>query len=165
MPKIMARGAIAGLAGVFLILAAGAQTAHAQNPTPYPGTRVIETAHTYKDLIARLDAAVKANKMGLVTRASATLGAKARLNKVIPGNMVIGVYRPDFAVRMLDASVPAGIEAPLRFYITENPDNTATLTYRKPTAVFAPYGSAKLDEMARELDVIFGRIAKEATGG
>ncbi len=164
MPKIMARGAVAGLACVFLILAAGAQTARAQNPTPYPGTQVIETAHTYKDLIARLDAAVKASKMGLVTRASATLGAKS-LGKTIPGNMVIGVFHPKFAVRMLDASVPAGIEAPLRFYITENPDNTATLTYRKPTAVFAPYDSPKLDEMAAELDVIFGKIAKEATGG
>ena len=155
--------ALAGAALLLLVLAPGA--ARAENPTPYPGTQIIETKHSYKDLIARLDTAVKASKMGLVTRASATLGAAAKLNKTIPGNMVVGVYRPDFAVRMLEASVAAGIEAPLRFYITENANGTATLTYRKPSAVFAPYESGKLDEMARELDTIFAKIARDATGG
>jgi uncharacterized protein (DUF302 family) len=152
------------LTWALLTLAVMTGAAWAGNPAPYPGTEVIATKHSYKDLVARLDAAVKANKMGLVTRASATVGAKAKLNKVIPGNMVVGVYRPDFAVRMLEASVPAGIEAPLRFYITENSDGSATLTYRKPTAVFAPYAVPALDEMAMELDAIFAKIASDAAG-
>ncbi len=129
------------------------------------GWSVIDTGHGYKALIGRLDGAVKANKMGLVGRASATLGAKAILKQTIPGNMVIGVYRPDFAVRMLAASVPAGIEAPIPFYITENGDGTATLSYKKPSAVFAPYtdGGAALRELAAELDALFAKIAKQAT--
>ena len=129
-----------------------------------PGWSVTKTPHAYKTLVERLNGAVKANKMGLVTRASATLGAKS-LGKTIPGNMVVGVYRPDFAVRMLEASVPAGIEAPIRFYITENEDGTATLSYKKPSAVFAPYtdGGEKLKDMAQELDAIFAKIAAEAT--
>jgi len=130
-----------------------------------PGWKVIKTDLTYKDLIERLNKAVKANKMGLVTRASATVGAKKKLDKTIAGNMVVGVYRPDFAVRMLEASVPAGIEAPIHFYITENEDKTATLSYKTPSAVFAPYedGGEKLTEMAAELDGIFAKIASEAT--
>lgn len=130
-----------------------------------PGWSVTKTAHAYPALVERLDAAVKANKMGLVSRASATVGAAKVLKKTIPGNMVIGVYRPDFAVRMLEASVPAGIEAPIRFYITENKDSTATLSYKTPSAVFAPYtdGGAALADMAKELDVIFAKIATEAT--
>lgn len=129
-----------------------------------PGWSVNKTTLSYTDLIKRLDIAVKANKMGLVTRASATKGA-AKLGKTIPGNMVIGVYRPDFAIRMLEASVPAGIEAPIRFYITENTDGTATLSYKKPSAVFAPYtdGGDKLKAMAAELDGIFAKIASQAT--
>ncbi len=129
-----------------------------------PGWSVTKTTHGYKALIKRLSAAVKANKMGLVTRASATLGAKS-LGKTIPGNMVVGVYRPDFAVRMLGASIAAGIEAPIRFYITENDDGTATLSYKTPSAVFAPYadGGEKLTKMAEELDAIFAKIAKQAT--
>lgn len=123
----------------------------------------IKTELSYATLIERLNDAVKKNKMGLVTRASANLGAKRVLKKKIPGNMVIGVYHPRFAVRMLEASIPAGIEAPLRFYITENANNTANLSYKTPTSVFAPYGVAALTEMATELDTIFATIAREAT--
>ncbi len=112
--------------------------ATAQNSTAYPGTKIINTSHGYATLLQRLDRAVKNNKMGLVNRASATLGAKRVLGLKIPGNMVIGVYHPRFAVRMLKASVPAGMEAPIRFYVTENADNTATLTYRTPSSLFAP---------------------------
>ena len=130
-----------------------------------PGWSVTKTSHAYKALIERLNTAVKANKMGLVTHASATVGAKKVLKKTIPGNMVVGVYRPDFAVRMLEASIPAGIEAPIRFYITENDDGSAMLSYKKPSLVFAPYtdGGQKLKDMARELDALFAKIAAEAT--
>jgi uncharacterized protein (DUF302 family) len=128
---------------------------------PYPGMRVVATPHGFGDLVKRLDAAIEANGMFAVTRASASVGAKRR-GVDIPGNMVVGVYRNDFAVRMLAASVPAGIEAPLRFYLTANADGTASLSYRAPSAVFAPYGSAELDAMAQELDAIFAAIGAGA---
>jgi uncharacterized protein (DUF302 family) len=101
--------------------------------------------------------------MFVVTRASASKGAAGR-GITIPGNMVLGVYRNDFAVRMLEASVPAGIEAPIRFYVTENSDGTASLGYRTPSAVFAPYedGGASLAALAGELDAIFAAIAADA---
>ena len=143
------------------VLGFGGGLARAADP---PGWKVAKTPHGYQELIARVDQAVRDNKMGLVTRASATVGARKVLGKTIPGNMVIGVYRPDFAVRMLEASIPAGIEAPIRFYVTENADGTATLSYKTPTAVFAPYedGGAKLRDLAAELDVIFDKIARQA---
>ena len=152
-------------AAIFVIvftLSSAPNTTRADNGYPFPGTQVITTKHDFKTMWDRLEAAIKANKMGLVTRASASFGAANRGVK-IPGNAVFGVYRNDFAVRMLEASVPAGIEAPLRFYITENGDGTATLTYRLPSAVFKPYGSADLDAMAKELDAIFAKIAAEAS--
>ena len=128
-----------------------------------PGWAVLKTPHGYQELVKRLGDAIKANKMGLVTKASATVGAASQ-GKTIPGNMVVGVYRPDFAVRMLAASVDAGIEAPIRFYITENADGTATLSYKTPSQVFAPYadGGEMLKAMAKELDAIFAKIAREA---
>ena len=113
--------------------------------------------------MARLEQAIADNEMGLVTQASASAGA-ARRGVTIPGNRVVGVFRNDFAVRMLAASVSAGIEAPLRFYLVEAADGKATLAYRKPSAVFAPYGNADLDRMASELDSIFAAIAAQATG-
>ena len=136
----------------------------AAGKAPYDGMRVEKTPFGYKALIGRLNRAVKANKMGLVTRASATLGAKSR-GITIPGNMVVGVFAPRFAVQMLKADVPAGIHAPIRFYITENRDGTASLSYRKPSAIFAPYGNRALDAMARELDAIFANITRDVLKG
>ncbi|MDA1001182.1 MAG: DUF302 domain-containing protein [bacterium] len=120
-----------------------------------------KTRVSFEKSASALEQAIKKNKMGLVSRASAQRGA-ASIGVKIKGNQVIGVYRPDFAVRMLKASVPAGIEAPIRIYIYENGDGTATITYKKPSDVFRPYGNAELDKMAAELDVIFDRIVRQA---
>lgn len=129
---------------------------------PYSGTRTIETGQPFDAFVDRLIASVKANKMGLVAQACANCGAES-IGVKIPGNRVIMVYRPDFAVRMLKASIPAGIEAPLRLYVTEQPDGTANLTYRLPSHVFGAYKVAALDEMAMELDTIFAKIVADAT--
>lgn len=141
-----------------------AAAAAADNPAPLPGTVTIKTQYGFETLVTRVEKSVADHKMGLVAQASASRGATARGVK-IPGNLVLMVFRNDYAVRMLKASVPAGIEAPLRIYVTENPDGSASVTYRRPSAVFAPYASPALDELAKELDVIFGSIVRDAGGG
>ncbi len=123
---------------------------------PTPRER-IASRHDFQTTLTHLQQAIKANKMGLVTRASAQAGAR-KLGISIPGNQVWGLFHPKYAVRMLKASVDAGIEAPVRLYITEAKSGAVTVSYIKPTRVFAPYGHRDLDAMARELDAIFARI-------
>lgn len=149
--------------GVLAFLAAALWfgMAYAQARVPYPGTRTMTTSYSFPVLLERLHKAVTDHGMAVVAEASASAGAAKRGVK-IPGNAVVMVFRNDFAVRMLQASVPAGIEAPLRIYVTENTNGTASITYRTPTAVFAPYGNAKLDALAKELDPIFAKIVQEA---
>jgi uncharacterized protein (DUF302 family) len=128
------------------------------------GWVVKSTPHKYPDLVQKLEVAINANKMGLVNAASASDGAKAQ-GFNIPGNRVVGVFRNDFARRMLAASIAAGIEAPIRIYLTENADGTATLSYKTPVAVFAPYfdgAGADLRKVAEELEPIFAKIAEDA---
>jgi uncharacterized protein (DUF302 family) len=125
------------------------------------GTQALDSSHGFEALVTQLETAVADHKMAVVAKASASQAAAARGVK-IPGNAVIMVFRNDYAVRMLEASIPAGIEAPLRFYVTESPDGKASLSWRAPSATFAPYGSAPLDEMAHELDAIFTAIARDA---
>ena len=132
-----------------------------------PGWIVIPTSHDYPTLVDRVQKAGAAQKLGLVTQASATAGAKKVLNKDIPGNTVMGFYHPRFAVPMLEASIAAGIEAPIRVYITENADKTATLSYIAPSHVFAPYmdeGGDKLKSLSVELDMVFDALARDAAG-
>jgi len=129
------------------------------------GWVIMDTSYSFADLNSRLDAAIKDAKMGLVTQASASRGAESR-GVTIPGNRVVGVYRNDFAVRMLEASLAAGIEAPIRFYVTEG-EGGSTLSYKTPTFVFSPYfdeGGEALKTLASELDSIFDGIADQAAG-
>lgn len=135
-------------------------------PGSLPGWAIHRTPHGYGALVERVEAAIARSPLAEVNRASATVGAR-RLGQEIPGNLVIGVFAPAFAIRMLEASVAAGIEAPLRLYLTENPDGTATLSYKTAAHVFAPYadGGEALEALARELDGILAGIAAQAVGG
>ncbi len=156
----MVKWGLAGaLAGVALLCVAA--PGWADNPAPYPGTVTVKSPYGFDALVARLEKAIADHGMGLVAQASASRGAAARGVK-IPGNAVLMVFRNDYAVRMLEASVPAGIEAPLRLYVTENADGSASITYRRPSAVFGPYGNAKLDALAKELDPVFEKIVTDA---
>lgn len=146
-----------------VLLAFTANYAGAQSAAPLPGTHTVVSTYAFDALATRLEKAIEANKMGLVAQASASRGAAGSGVK-IHGNLVLMVFRNDYAVRMLAASVPSGIEAPLRLYLTEGANGKASVTWRTPSAVFAPYGSAELDAMARELDPVFEKIVRDATG-
>jgi len=131
---------------------------------PRDGWAVHDTGQDYSTLLDSLKSAIKAEGMFIVTQAGPTGAAKKR-GIIIPGNRVIGVYRNDFAVRALATSTAAMIEAPIRFYVTENEDETASLSYKTPSAVFAPYldeGGEELNAIAAELDAIFAAIAARA---
>ncbi|WP_170455935.1 DUF302 domain-containing protein [Ruegeria arenilitoris] len=130
---------------------------------PRPGWAFHPATKTYDALVADTIAAVKANSLIVVTQAGPTKAAAAR-GITIPGNRVIGVFNNDYAVRVLEQSVPAMIEAPIRLYVTENEDGTATLSYKTPSLVFAPYigGSDALPAIAAELDAKFAAIAEMA---
>lgn len=151
-----------GLTLALLFQGALLSTAQAEEARVLPGTRVISTAQGFDEVVQHLEKSIADNKMGLVAQASASRGAAGRGVK-IAGNIVLMVFRNDFAVRMLKASIPAGIEAPLRIYVTENPAGGSRISYLPPSVVFAPYGSAELDAMARELDPIFEKIVADAT--
>ena len=152
------------LAAFFTGLVLYSSVAWAGQIEPIDGWKVIDTAAPFATMSERLEAAVKANKMGLVTTASASEGAKAQ-GVTIPGNRVVGVFRNDFARRMLKSNLSAGIEAPIRFYLVENPNGSSTLAYKTPSTVFAPYmakADVDLKVLAAELDVIFAKIADDA---
>ena len=126
--------AAAGIVFLALMFVLAPPSAEAANATPLPGTQVIKTKSSFAGLRKNLEAAVPANKMYVVTRASASGGAAGRGIEIL-GNLVIGVYRNDFAVRMLKASVASGIEAHCDFMSPK----TATAPRPSLTANQAPY--------------------------
>jgi len=109
----------------------------------------------------RLEQAIADHRMGLVCHANAQRGAAAR-GVAIKGNQVMLVFRNDYAVRLLAADPAAGFEAPLRIYLYENSDGTATVTYLRPSAVFAKYAHPEVQAVAAELDPVFVAIVRQA---
>lgn len=147
----------------FLIIALSLfATSAFAGPAPRMGWEIHQTSIPYKQLIKRVKAAVKAEGLITVTQAGPTGAAKKR-GIIIPGNRVLGVYNNDYAVRMIRASVAAMIEAPIRFYVTED-EGGATLSYKTPSHVFTPYAddSPEVMVIAAELDEKFRTIAKRA---
>lgn len=154
------------LQAVFLsaALALPAAAQDVADMAPRAGWSVTPTAKSFDDLVAATRGAAGAGKLAVVTMAGPT-GAAASRGIEIPGNRVIGLYNNDFAVRVLRLSTPAMIEAPIRVYVTENADGTATLSYKLPSEVLAPYIAdvPALAEVAAELDLAFAAVALAAT--
>ena len=130
---------------------------------PREGWVVLPSPHEYDTLVDRVRDAAREAPINIISQASASSGA-ANAGIEIPGNRVIGLYRNDYARRMLEASVAAGIEAPIRIYVTEE-DGLGVVSWKTPSAVFAPYmdeGGAALAELAAELDAVFLGIGEAA---
>lgn len=143
-----------------LLMLAGA--AHSGPVREREGWAVHQTDMTYQEMLDAVPAAVRAAGLAVVTQAGPTGAAKAR-GIDIPGNRVFGVYNNDFAVRVLSLSTAAMIEAPIRVYVTEEEDGTATFAYKLPSHVFTPYleeGGRELAAIAAELDAKFAEIAE-----
>ncbi len=138
--------------------------AAAQSLTPRDGWVVMDSDKPFDVLLADTRAAVSANGMAVVTQAGPT-GAAANRGITIPNNRVVGVFNNIFAVKVLGLSTAAMIEAPIRLYVTEDDAGNATLSYKTPSFVFAPYipeAGPALAETAAELDAIFLAIAEAA---
>jgi uncharacterized protein (DUF302 family) len=136
----------------------------AQALEPREGWVVLHSGKSFDALVEAVRDAVKSAPIAIVTQASASDGARGQ-GITIPGNRVFGLYRNDYARRMLDASIAAGIEAPIVLYATENADGTSTLSYKTPSHVFAPYfdeGGEALRALATELDGVFDSVARAA---
>ncbi len=115
----------------------------------------------FRQVAEALEKSIAEQKMALVCHANAQRGAAAR-GVSIKGNQVLMVFRNDFAVRLLAAEPAAGFEAPIRIYLYENPNGTATVTYLPPSAVFASYRHPEVRAVASELEPIFRTIVERA---
>lgn len=137
----------------------------AQEIIERPGWHSIATDKSYEDLAKSVKGSVSEVELAVVTEVGPTEAAKKR-GITIPGNCVIGVFNNDFAVRILALSKAAMIEAPMRMYVTENEDGSATLSWKRPTLILMDYedeGGEELTAIAEELEARFDELARLAT--
>jgi uncharacterized protein (DUF302 family) len=117
----------------------------------------VKSTAPFGQVAETLERAIVDEKVGLVCHANAQRAAAGR-GVTIKENQVLMVFRNDFAVRLLAADPTAGFEAPIRIYVYENADGTATIFYLPPSVVFAPHRHPEVQAVAGELDGIFKAI-------
>lgn len=125
-------------------------------------TVTVETGRPFSTYVEALPKAITDTGFNIVGIACATCAIRSAFGETVPGNRVFLFFRPDYARRMLQASIDAGIEAPIRLYVTEAADGTARVTYRPPSDVFGAYGIDALSILGRELDAHVAAILKAA---
>src|SRR5262249_34649697 len=153
-----------GFAFVVAGLIAGAIASLPATVRAQEGRITVTSTAPFARVAEALERAVTEEKMGLVCHANAQRAA-AGWGVTIKGNQVMMVFRNDFAVRLLAADPAAGFEAPIRIYVYENADGTATVSYRPPSIVFAFYQHTEVQAVARELDGIFKAIVERGLTG
>jgi uncharacterized protein (DUF302 family) len=151
------------LALVVLAMATASMTsAHADEDEPeavgpYPGTVSLASSYSLADAVRRLEKAVRANGLALVQTVNS--GGRGQT-----GVSVILVSSSDYWGRILKINQLAGMEMPIRIYVTDTGNRTSAVIYRAPSSIFALYDSPELDRIATDLDQIFAKIVDDAIG-
>ncbi len=69
---------------------------------------------------------------------------------------------PLFAIRMTAHDIRAGLYAPLRLLLYEDPEGKTCVEYDKPSSLFGQFGNARVTEVAAMLDQKLERLVAEA---
>lgn len=115
-----------------------------------------------EEAVKALLTGIESENMRVVAHINGQANA-AKMGKEVPADQILEVFRPDFAIRVWSACKPAGHDIPLRIHVYEE-GTEVKVACRMPSEVFAPFGSAELDEIGVELDGIFEAILSAATG-
>ncbi|MGW8247900.1 MAG: DUF302 domain-containing protein [Acidiferrobacterales bacterium] len=118
--------------------------------------KTFTTSLSVDDAIEKLKSGVEAQNMRVVAHINGQANA-AKIGKTVPGDQILEIFRPDFAIRVWEACKPAGHDIPLRIHVYEDAGVT-NVACRMPTEVFEPFASPELMAVGSELDDIFNSI-------
>ena len=113
----------------------------------------------FPQVVKALISGVEQNDMLLVCYINVQENARER-GLMIGGNRILEVFRPDYAIRVWEADIEAGVDVPVRIRVCEGSDGYTYARYREPSKTFAPYDNDDLSALGAELDPIFERIVE-----
>jgi len=113
----------------------------------------------FPEVVKALISGVEKNDMSLVCYINVQENARER-GLMIGGNRILEVFRPDYAIRVWEADIEAGVDVPIRIHVCEGSDGYTYARYREPSNTFAPYDNDALSALGAELDPIFERVVE-----
>jgi uncharacterized protein (DUF302 family) len=112
----------------------------------------------FVDTVWRLREAIEAADFWILQEINYQLHLKRGGNEVAPMRLLL-FFHPRFARRILEADSAALLETPLKIAILELPAGPVQVRWADPTAAFARYNNAALNDLGRELGAVCDEIA------
>ena len=122
------------------------------------------TEKTVTETAAALEAAVKANKFGVLHIHNLKETMVKKGVEFSRDCLIFEVCQPQQAKKVLDEDMGISTALPCRISIYEEGGKTMLATL-KPTTLLAMFNKPKLESVAEEVEETIVKIMKEATGG
>lgn len=76
----------------------------------------------------------------------------------IGGNRILEIFRPDYAIKVWEMEIEAGVDIPIRVHVHEDDEGRVTARYCPPSEVLSRHGNDELTDFGAELDPVFEGI-------
>jgi uncharacterized protein (DUF302 family) len=130
------------------------------------GLTTLASAHSAKETMDRLEAAVKAKGLTVFARIDHAAGAKAAGLALRPTEVLI-FGNAQGGTPLMQALQTAGIDLPLKVLVWEDPGGKAWLSYNEPAWIARRHGgeqaSEQVSEVTGRLAAVLAALAKAAT--
>lgn len=113
----------------------------------------------FDEVVAALISGIEESGMLLVADIDVRKNA-AKRGMSLTGNRILEVFRPDYAARVWEMEIEAGVDIPIRIHVHEDGAGAVTARYRSPLEVLSGHGNDELTLFAAELEPVFEKIVR-----
>ncbi len=160
-PALLAPVVLAGLVGAASGCAAVAEGAGREPATapraaarrpPLGYTKRLTGVRTMDEALARVKAALAAQKFGVITRINVQAVMKKKLGVTMRPYWILGACNPKLAHKALEADKILGLLLPCKVIVYQDNDGSFVVTLARPKTIFTLVSDPRLAPVAAEVD-------------
>jgi len=131
---------------------AGRPTPARQASLPLGYTKRLTGVSTIDEALARVKAALKAQKFGVITRINVQAVMKKKLGVTMRPYWILGACNPKLAHKALEADKILGLLLPCKVIVYQDNDGSFVVTLARPKTIFTLVSDPRLAPVAAEVD-------------
>jgi len=120
--------------------------------------RIIDFQESCEQIRPRLESALSREGFGILTEIDVKATLKAKLDKDVPAQWILGACNPPIASRALDLNSDLGLLLPCNIVLRELDDGGARVAAITASAQFGLSDEPELAELAEEIDLRLERV-------
>jgi uncharacterized protein (DUF302 family) len=124
----------------------------------------VEIDQPFDAALERVQAALQAEKLGIVSDVNVAAILKAKLGEQIGGYRILGACAPGLAKRVIESQPAAGALLPCNVVVREIPEGRTAVDFMDPVTVLALAADPAADRVAEEARAILERVVERLKG-